>query len=264
MAFLTKHGKQDIIAPAFKRLYGIDIVHTDAFDTDTLGTFDNRIARTKSAKETALIKARMACELTGLSAGIGSEGSFNEELGFGIVNQEILAFVDKSNAVEIIASVAKPLPLSVWTVDSMDALKQHHKLFDGAQAWHVFEGQQSGAGLIGKGLQSIDAALLALKGHSFPISLAPDFRAMNCPARQTNIALAAEDLGKRLCALCPKCAHPNFVFDKKESGLPCELCHAPSTLALGSRAKCDHCDHTVMQRNEQAVAPSFYCLSCNP
>ena len=39
VAFLTQHGKQTLLKSAFESALGCEILHTDAYDTDLLGTF---------------------------------------------------------------------------------------------------------------------------------------------------------------------------------------------------------------------------------
>lgn len=65
IGLLTRHGKQRIIAPLMDRHLGARLVHTDDFDTDSLGSFSGETPRTMSALECATHKARLACELTG-------------------------------------------------------------------------------------------------------------------------------------------------------------------------------------------------------
>ena len=73
-ALLTKHHKLALIAPALATA-GIQVRSTDAFDTDTLGSFSGETPRLQTPLECARTKARLAAELTGLPIGIGSEGS---------------------------------------------------------------------------------------------------------------------------------------------------------------------------------------------
>ncbi|VEB44225.1 Uncharacterized protein conserved in bacteria [Chromobacterium violaceum] len=74
-ALLTRHGKHAAIAPALAGI-GWDLALVDSFDTDSLGAFTGETPRAGSQLDAALAKARLACELSGLRYGIGSEGSF--------------------------------------------------------------------------------------------------------------------------------------------------------------------------------------------
>jgi hypothetical protein len=264
VALLTKHLKQLIVSPILADGLGIKTVHVDSFDTDSLGTFDNKVKRDLSAKQTALKKAHLACEFSGLSAGIGSEGSFNSELGFGIVDQEILAFVDSANALTVCAIVAKPINLALISATDETMLYQKLAKFDPHQAWHLLSSAEQDAVYLATGLSGADNIIAAANRHGFEVTLTPDFRAMHCPARREIIALAAQDLVTRLCSLCPNCGHPDFVFSHKISGLPCELCDSPTALVKVSHAHCVSCQFQQSEPNERKSASSFYCELCNP
>jgi hypothetical protein len=69
VALLTKHDKAGMVAPALAPL-GLEVLATDGFDTDTLGTFSGEVERTLSPLECARRKARLACELTGLPVAV--------------------------------------------------------------------------------------------------------------------------------------------------------------------------------------------------
>ncbi len=66
VAFLSRHGKQTLVAPVLERAWGCKIVHTEAFDTDRLGTFTREVDRPGSQMEAVRRKARMGMALLGL------------------------------------------------------------------------------------------------------------------------------------------------------------------------------------------------------
>ena len=39
VAFLTQHGKQDLVKTPLESALACELVHTDAYDTDQLGTY---------------------------------------------------------------------------------------------------------------------------------------------------------------------------------------------------------------------------------
>jgi len=67
--------KEALLRPCYSKALNWQVVSTDAFDTDQLGTFSGETSRTLSPSDCAARKAHLACELTGLSMGLGSEGS---------------------------------------------------------------------------------------------------------------------------------------------------------------------------------------------
>jgi hypothetical protein len=264
VALLTKHAKHLVIAPILQDALCVALIHTDAFDTDTLGSFDGTTARTQSAKQCAIKKAKLACELTGASIGLGSEGSFNTEFGLGIIDQEILAYVDIENNIEIIAVAAQPINLAPFTVQSPDELRKKWEQFAPEQAWHLMQDASTHSVMLAKGLVGINALLEVSETHGFPATFSPDFRAMNCPERHSVIALATQDLVHRLKAFCPKCNMPNFVHTQAITGLPCEICATPTSQVKALRALCDYCGHEDVKVSEKIVASAFYCGLCNP
>lgn len=85
VAFLTKHGKQNIVRKPLELALGCEIVHTDRFDTDHLGTFTRDIARAGSQLDAARKKAQLGMELTHASVGLASEGAFGPDPYAGMV-----------------------------------------------------------------------------------------------------------------------------------------------------------------------------------
>ena len=59
VVLLTKHGKQDLIKDAIESDLGCSLLHTDAYDTDQLGTFTREIDRAGSQLEAARRKAKI-------------------------------------------------------------------------------------------------------------------------------------------------------------------------------------------------------------
>lgn len=275
ISFLTKHGKEHLLAPKLMESLLAELVHTAAFDTDTLGTFDLTIPRTLSPIEAALKKAYLACELTACDKGLGSEGSFSSFMGLGLQNTEILAFVDKSNGLEVIASAQQSLPNFVIEAHSKeDALvklqtymPEQKWMFKSLEGWH-------------KGL---DAGNIVNDIQSWPMRIEPDFRAMHSPYRQTTILSAADDLILRLSSSCPKCERIDFVPVASNEGLPCEICGQATNKPKPPLLKCKACAYTAENANEHLnkqlnkqlnsepckasssiSASAFYCNFCNP
>jgi hypothetical protein len=263
VSLLTKHGKEKIIAPILCESFKIELIHTDKFDTDSLGSFDHKIFRTLSPIECALKKAYMSCELTNCQQGLGSEGSINSHFGLGVVDEEFIAFVDIKRNLEIVAQAKKALSLNVFEVKDAEELtiqlSDSTLLGNSKQKWIVHQGNECL-----KGLASYE---LTSQITSWPAKCEPDLRAMNCPQRQEVIALAMHDLLQRLSAFCPQCEMINFVPKVKQSGLeylPCELCSLPTNKPVPLTKHCDSCEFTEKEDSAPLVASAFYCNFCNP
>lgn len=282
-ALLTKHHKLTMIGPALATV-GIQVIATDAFDTDTLGSFSGETPRRQTPLECARTKAKLAAELTGLPIGIGSEGSFGGGPYAGLVNwdDELLLLLDTRTGQEIMAFASGPVPLASLETDQLAAIAQHLQQHDAAQGWICSYGQgdaqqqsqglNDGKGLV-KGLvgfAQVQAALATAgllrdaETLSETIKLQPDLRAHLCPARQSYIQQAAQQLAERWRSLCPSCHQPDFWRKAVETGLPCEVCHYPTGRIKSYTKKCDCCGYIEQEPSSVEFADQGHCPLCNP
>ena len=266
---LTRHGKARMIAPALATV-GLSVEATDAFDTDRLGTFSGEVERTLTPLECARRKAQLACELTGLDVGLGSEGSFGGGPMPGLVNwdTELLVLWDRVNAREIVAHAAGPVGVTSVAMESIAELEHKLARFDPAQAWLVRH-----PGGVVKGLRGMDAIMeqcmrvgLFASGAApaKKIMIEPDLRAMHCPERQVYIRQAAEQLAQRLQSHCPRCAAANFWLADAEQGLPCAGCGAPTALPIALIRRCQVCRYDSREPCGRESADPGDCPWCNP
>ena len=79
VALLTQHGKERMIAPVLESALGCRVERVTGYDTDQLGTFTRDVPRAGTQIEAARKKARIGMELSGLSLGLASEGSFGPD-----------------------------------------------------------------------------------------------------------------------------------------------------------------------------------------
>lgn len=268
-SLLTKHHKLPLIAPALAQA-GVQVELTDSFDTDSLGTFSGEVPRTLSPLDCVKTKARLASQITGLSFGIGSEGSFGGGPVPGLLNwdHELLCWYDSSRDHYIIASASGPVPLSDLDTDQLTLLREHLLQHDAAQGWII----SHSAGVI-KGLVGFHAVFEALEQAkllksatqlSQRLRLSPDLRAHFCPSRQQYIQQAAAQLAQRLQALCPTCQRPDFWRKELQLGLPCSACSYPTERVKYYLKKCECCGYTEQELAPEASADPAYCPLCNP
>ncbi|TQV73121.1 hypothetical protein FLL45_16845 [Aliikangiella marina] len=267
-AMLTKHGKASLIKPSLHK-FGIDIVTTEAFDTDLLGTFSGEVERTMTPQNCAARKARLACELTGLELGIGSEGSFGGGPYPGLVNwdTEIIVLYDSRWDKEITAVVSGPFSVGKIKTESLEDLKKQIANHSSQQAW-IFRGPEKNH----KGLQSFQAVYSALQASALiendelteSLSLEPDLRAMHCPERQNYIRQTAEQLAQRIQSLCPSCAIPDFWPTDVERGLACRSCGRPTKSIRAKISVCSECNHSEVVNVDREAAEPAECQWCNP
>lgn len=273
VALLTRHHKANVIAPPLA-LLGLEVHSTDAFDTDTLGTFSGEIERKLSPLDCARRKARLACELTGLSIGLGSEGSFGGGPLAGLMNwdEELLVLVDLEHDLEITAVSSGPVQLSEFAPHSVADVQRQLAPFPADQGWILKLPNQISKGLVGP--EQVAAQLedwqLTNEAGDLPaelqgtVTLEPDLRAMHCPQRRDYIGRAAQQLAERLQSLCPGCGAPDFWRRQLERGLPCAWCAEPTELPRAFISRCLHCGHESRTASEQPQADPGNCPQCNP
>ena len=199
VALLTKHGKAAVIAPVLAEL-DLTVVHSEDFDTDTLGTFSGEVERTLSPLECARTKAKLACKFTGLDIGLGSEGSFGGGPLPGLLNwdSELLVLHHAANDFEIVAQAAGPVSLVPIEIASLEDLEEKLWPHDPQQAWimrphnHVIKGLYGEANIAGH-LRIL--SLVDQDGRlKVPVRIEPDLRSDAQSAGSKYIRQAAKQL----------------------------------------------------------------------
>lgn len=269
-ALLTLHGKEKLIAPLLHQHFNASLTLTTAFDTDTLGTFSGEVNRQLTAEECALKKATMACELTGLALGLGSEGSFGPSpYGFGVLNHEMVACINREKNWAVVGHYTGFSNARTITSDNVEVLYEFIENTPDDQALVIKSSAHIEKALYG--LQSIQQILLAWFGafersDTLPeaIMVSYDLRAHHCPERRIHITKACENLIDRLKMTCPKCKTPGFWPDERVPGLPCVSCGTPTDCTKATVSTCRSCRHRQMTLVEMTSAEQDYCPYCNP
>ncbi|MDP5030728.1 DUF6671 family protein, partial [Paraglaciecola sp.] len=218
VALLTRHGKGRVIAPILQNKLNWRLHTSDAFDTDQLGTFSGETPRTLTASGCAEYKARLACELTGLSIGLGSEGSFDAGPYGGLLpwNQELLTCVDIDNNWQVTGIAHGPSFHQQRVLKSSDKLSEFIEDIPKGQALILYP-QSRPADTLFKGVHGKDNIQAAFQEcqvrYSEAVVVEYDLRAMHCPERLNRISQATENLFARLQCCCPNCKRPGFWPD---------------------------------------------------
>ncbi|MFD3958860.1 MULTISPECIES: DUF6671 family protein [Streptomyces] len=278
VALATRHGKQQALAPALARIPGMSLVLADDVDTDQLGTFTGEIPRSGSASETAVRKARLAIEATGLGLAVSSEGSFGPHPVAPMLSagQEILAFVDTVRDVCILERRTTKTNFSHTTTRRLDEAADAFLARVGFGDHAVIVRPHSTAdaqapGPLVKGIQNradLDAAISQCAAHSTDglARLETDMRAHLNPTRMREISALAHQLASRLATLCPDCGTPGYGLVDREPGLPCGACGDPTRLTRATIHGCARCPHRsrhLRDDNQRSADPTF-CDYCNP
>lgn len=259
-ALLTKHGKEQIVAPILLEGLGAHLKHTSAFDTDELGTFAGEIPRILTPQEAARKKAELACELTGCEFGLGSEGSFDTgPFGLGCFDYELLTCVCPAEGWVVTATALGPSAAREKSCQNWLDVERYLEAVPKGQGLIL----RSGGNLF-KGLTTLEEVRLLGRDLPFPFILSYDLRAHQCPERRAQIANAARNLVERLLASCPQCRTPGFWPDRADAGLPCSGCHGPTNALRQRRAVCARCEYEQGYPSQSALADPALCPSCNP
>jgi hypothetical protein len=272
IAFLTQHGKETVLKPALDFALGCDVQHVASFDTDLLGTFTRDVERGGSQLEAARKKARKGMELSGLSIGVASEGSFGPDPFTGMLtwNTEQVMLIDDERGLEVTGSsqmVARcgELFTDSWEEASVFVVSQgfpSHQMVVRSQKKNVttfYKGIYDWATLEARFKEAQKAS------KEGKVWMESDLRAFANPTRMENIRRATLDLVKRLKSECPTCSMPGFWRSETLPGLPCKVCGAPTHLPRGEVWKCVWCTHTDSTfRPSTETAEPKYCQICNP
>lgn len=271
VALLTQHGKQEVLRDGLQDALGCTLVHTDAFDTDQLGTFTRDIAREGSQVEAARRKAELGMQLTGAPVGLASEGAFGPDPFAGMMNwdSELLLWVDATRHLEISAWAQGPAQSAHRLVKNIDELMQFAAEAQFPSHALVVRPAQDHP-LIFKGLSTPEALHEALTqalvaSEHGTVFVENDLRAHCNPTRQALIRKAGEELARKLTSLCAACGSPGFWVHEKKRGLPCRACGTPTRLPLAEIWTCPACAH-VQERavDAPAQADPAHCDHCNP
>jgi len=265
LALLTQHGKASALAGLATRL-GLPLLHTDAYDTDRLGTFTGDVPRHGPPIEAALTKARLATELTGARYGLGSEGSFGPDpyVGCTAWGLEIIVWFDSLTGQHVHAAAQGPRT----NYRQQDV---HH--LDEVLAFAAAAGFPSHGLIIGRpGQPWFDKFLPDLNTLRQRASqglaqgrvwLETDMRAHRNPTRMEMIRAAADALAERLAYACPRCAAPGFGPTRLLPGARCETCGHLTSAARARLLACQACAHQAEEPLRHSV-PAMQCDRCNP
>ena len=275
VAFATKHGKERVVSLPMKSGLGLEVVVPKEIDTDELGTFTGEIERPGTPREVVLQKACLGMEITGLSMGLASEGSFGPHpvIPFVPVDHEMMAFVDDKKGFQVVEqTLAVETNFRHANVASLTELEDFlTRSGFPSHALIVHPNQRNGSNLIFKGLQTIEdvsSAIELCRGQSSDglTHIETDMRAHMNPTRMKAIRRLAGKLVRRLRSLCPSCSTPGWGMTGVEKGLPCRICRFPTELVKDEIFGCARCDRTDARPriDGKQFAEPGQCPLCNP
>ncbi|MEW6662949.1 MAG: DUF6671 family protein [Bacillota bacterium] len=272
IALLTQHGKERVIAPVLESALGCRVEHVTGYDTDQLGTFTREIPRPGTQLEAARKKARIGMELSGLPLGLASEGSFGPDPMVGMFpwNVEFLIWIDDERGLEIVGVAQGKTNFAHVLAASWEEAEAFARQAGFPDHYLVVRPEGESDPRMRKGIAAWTEyeAAFAWALEQSPcrrVFVETDMRAHANPTRLENIRLAAEDLARKLCSLCPACGTPGFWTVERLTGLPCEACGAPTRETRAEVLGCLKCAHRVTrERADKEYADAGRCDYCNP
>ncbi len=272
----TMHGKEVAVREPFFDGLGLDIVTPDIIDTDAFGSFTGEIRRPKGIKDTAIAKAKLGMQLTGLPIGIASEGSFGPHPEIPVIpaDIELMVLVDSR----------RDLVLSQWLI-SEETNFVHIEIDISGDVGSFLKVAKFPAhalivkpnipvhlephiikGIVKKSLL-LDAIRSAAASSSDGKALVQtDMRAYFNPTRMSVLRQLASQFVEKLKAICPSCGAPGFGRLDVQRGLPCGFCGTPTHWVKADIFGCECCDvrETRERRDGLLTTGQESCPTCNP
>jgi hypothetical protein len=272
LLIVTKHYKEQVIAPILEKELGVTCFVSDTIDTDTLGTFSGEINRSEDALNTLRKKCMLGIQHHNVDLVVASEGSFgpHPSIFFAHADEELLMFMDTKNDLEIIAreiSLDTNFNGSPVTSESrLTAFAEQAKFPSHAL---ILKPSENNFSKIVKGITSREELIQHFYKFVSEFGKAyveTDMRAMYNPTRMAVIATAAEKLVTTIKNCCPNCHTPGFSVNSVKSGLPCEICNFPTKSTLSFIYKCKKCLYESEEKfpHQKYTEDPMYCDYCNP
>ena len=251
---------------------GCQLVHTDAYDTDQLGTFTRELTRAGSQLDAARKKASIGMALTGASLGMASEGSFGPD-PFGAFmpwNTEVVLWVDRLSGLEVTGFAHGPARSLHRMVNSPQELERFATEAGFPEHHLVLRPEHPDHPDVDKGIRDHETLLKSFhlaqaKSAHGAVFVENDLRAFSNPTRQKTILKATEDLIQKLLSACPSCASPGYWLSQQIPGLPCRDCGSLTRLPKAEIWSCKQCGHEEQRAvHAQPWADPARCDFCNP
>lgn len=272
IALLTQHGKEQVIAPVLEPALGCKVHLVSHFDTDQLGTFTRDKPRPGSQLEAARRKARIGMELSGLSVGLASEGSFSPDPLTGLFpwNVELLVLIDDRLGIELVGMAQGTAQSGHLLTGDWETVREFAVEEDFPAHQLVLRPQDQDDPRLHKGIADWDRLRASFdqclaESDNRQVFIEADLRAFANPTRMERIGEAAQDLLRRLQSRCPACDKPGYWMTERQGGLPCGACGTPTQGYQATVWQCPSCAHrTVVPRTDRTRAEPQHCPSCNP
>ena len=268
----SKHKKLPLVLKHFQQSLSLEVVELP-LDTDTLGTFSGEIERAGTPRETAIKKARLGMQATGLSLGIASEGSIAPSPNLPWIQSdfELMVFIDAERDLIITETfLSHDIVAASIEISPGDLIEYFLEKSDFPRHALIVQPVDPGAPIYFKGITTLHELRNAIDECSCysaisKVRIESDLRAMHSPSRQLNIEKTAQLLAARVAALCPACSTPGWGRTGYEYGVICALCGEENNeIAKNEILGCLKCDFKEAGKMINREIDPARCNFCNP
>lgn len=272
LLIVTKHKKEEVIAPVLEQELQVYCFTDASFDTDMLGTFTGEVERKDDPLTTARNKCLLAMEKNQCDLAVASEGSFGPHpvIPFVPADDEWMILIDKKQNLELKArTVSAETNFAGRFVSTEKELNAFLEAVQFPSHAVILRKSREESADIYKGLTDhtiTKATFQKLLEKYNRVFVETDMRAMLNPTRMKVIEQLALKLASLIKSVCPACGRPGFGVTDIVPGLPCEQCSAPTKSPLKNIYVCGHCGYRKEQlypKDKQFEDPMF-CDTCNP
>lgn len=272
VAICSMHGKEHVMRPLIEKYLGLEVESNISIDTDVFGTFSGEVERQSDPISTLRNKILAGLQSSGLTLGIGNEGSFgpHPEMPFVPCNQEIVMLIDLHHNIEIFDAVTV-----TNTNHGQKEVKSVKDLVEFAtqvnfpsHALILKQVKDEKIIKIRKGIlgwELLYTVMYQFSRSETKLIAETDMRAHLNPTRMKVIQQATESLLTKLVNVCPRCQWPGFACVEVTRGLKCRQCGYPTRTIRSQIYQCRNCYYTDERLyTEGEKAEPQYCDHCNP
>lgn len=271
-SLLTKHGKELVLEEVLGPATGLKVQHTDAYDTDLLGTFTLETPRHGSQLDAARKKAQIGMSLLNTDIGLANEGAFVGDPYTGMMpwNNELVVLIDQKLNLEITGFASGPAQNSQAYISSWGELEIFSRTALFPSHYLVIKPTDEYHPKSIKNISNQDQLKEAFEwavAHSSKgiVYVENDLRAFANPTRMDNIRKATIDLAKKMNSLCPSCQSPGYWITDIQRGMPCNACGMPTDQEITKIWGCIKCKYRDIERIQTLrFADPSQCKYCNP
>lgn len=272
LLIVTKHQKEEVIAPLLEEALGVTCFVSNDFDTDSLGTFSGEIERKDDALTTLRKKCLEGMQSEGFDLAVATEGSFGNHptIFFAPANDELMMLVDQKHNLEIMERVlSMETNFDSLEIQTRDELKAFLDKVQFPSHGVILKNAVENWTKIYKGItdyNSVETKFDEIVASSNSCFIETDMRAMNNPTRMKIINDVCVRLINKLHSVCPECLYPGFGVVGAEAGLLCSSCSMPTRSTSAHIYQCQHCNYEskVLYPNGKKTEDPMYCDFCNP